>query len=40
MKKQLVKAASNVLSVAANSFSKKAKVFLGSLPVPTELRKK
>ncbi|EJW18163.1 hypothetical protein ABE142_07425 [Paenibacillus alvei] len=40
MKKQLVKITSNVLSVAANSFSKQAKIFVGSLPVPKELRKK
>lgn len=40
MKKQLVKAASNVLSVAAHSFSKQAKIFAGALTVPKELRKK
>ncbi|EJW14656.1 hypothetical protein [Paenibacillus alvei] len=40
MKKQLVKVTSNVLSVAAHSFSKRAKIFAGSLPVPKDLRKK
>lgn len=39
MKKQIVKVASKVLSTAARSFSERAKVFAGSLPVPKELRK-
>ncbi|WP_269473551.1 hypothetical protein [Paenibacillus alvei] len=40
MKKQIVKVASNVLSKTATSFSKQAKIFVGSVPVPKELRKK
>lgn len=39
MKKQLVKVVSKALSFAACSFSKRAKVFAGALPVPKELRK-
>lgn len=39
MKKQLVKVASKALSAAARSFSERAKVFAGSLPVPKDLRK-